>query len=133
MEKRFLQATIAILAWIPVLAGGAGMLLGPAMLGGDMAAGVTADSHFRYLSGLLFGVGLGYWSCIKRIEQRKSRITLLTLLVVCGGIGRALGWLSLGPPSRFHIAALCVELLIVPAVWLWQRRVAAGAARGKAV
>jgi hypothetical protein len=133
MEKRLLQAVIAVFAWIPVLAGGAGMLLGPAMLGGETAAGVTADSHFRYLSGLLFAIGLAYWSCIKGIERRTNRIALLTLIVVCGGLGRALGWLSLGPPSRFHIAALGVELLIVPLVWLWQRRVAAGARRGEAV
>lgn len=133
MEKRLLQAAIVVLAWIPVLAGGAGMLLGPAMLRGETLAGVTADSHFRYLSGLLFGVGLAYWSCVKRIERRTSRITLLTLIVVCGGIGRALGWLSLGPPSRFHVAALGVELLIVPAIWFWQRRVAAGAGRREAV
>jgi hypothetical protein len=133
MEKRLLQAAIALLAWIPVLAGGAGMLLGPAMLGSDTIVGVTADSHFRYLSGLLFGIGLCYWSCIKRIERRSNRITLLTLIVVCGGIGRALGWLSFGPPTRFHIMALGVELLIVPGIWLWQRRVAAGAARDEAV
>jgi Domain of unknown function (DUF4345) len=134
MEKRLLQAAIVVLAWIPVIAGGAGMVLGPAMLGGDgLGASVTADSHFRYLSGLLFAIGLAYWSCVKGIERRGSRITLLTLIVISGGIGRAIGWISAGPPSRFHIAALGVELLLVPAVWLWQRRVAAGAGRGEAV
>jgi hypothetical protein len=124
MEKRLLQAVIALVACVPVYAGGAGMLLGPAIVGAG-AVSVTADSHFRYLSGLLLGVGFCYWSCLPQIERRGARLSLLTFLVFVGGVGRAMSLVSLGAPSRFHVAALAIELAVAPAVWLWQRRVAA--------
>jgi hypothetical protein len=102
------------------------MLIGPAMVGAD-GVGVTADSHYRYLSGLLLGIALCYWSCVPQIERKGARLSLLTFLVFVGGIGRAMSLVSLGAPSRFHVAALAIELAVAPAVWLWQRRVAANA------
>jgi hypothetical protein len=123
MEKRLLQAVIAFVACVPVYAGSAGMFVGPAIVGAG-GYGVTADSHFRYLSGFLLGVGLAYWSCLPAIGRKGARLTLLTFLVVVGGIGRAVSLISLGAPSRFHVAALAIELLVAPAVWLWHRRIA---------
>ena len=42
---------------IPITAGGAGVLLGPAMVGIDTAS-IAAESHYRYLSGLLLSIGV---------------------------------------------------------------------------
>jgi hypothetical protein len=58
------------------------------------------------------------------IERKGPRLTLLTALVFFGGLGRLVSLLSVGPPSRWHLAALGVELLVAPALWLWQRRLA---------
>ena len=59
MEKRLLQSVIAVAAVVPRLAGLAGVLHGPGMAGAVF--GGAADSQFRYLSGLLIGVGGAYW------------------------------------------------------------------------
>jgi hypothetical protein len=60
-ERRLLQIAVGFGSLVPILAGGAGMLSGPEMVGGGAAADL--DSHMRYLSGLLFGIGLGFASC----------------------------------------------------------------------
>ena len=74
---------------IVVGAGLAGALLGPLLLR-QMGDGAL-DSHFRYLSGLLLGIGLLFWSTIPNIERQGHRFGLLTTIVVVGGFCRALG------------------------------------------
>ncbi len=123
MERRALQIFFTFIACVPVLAGAAGVVFGPA-LNGVGEAGPAAESHFRYLSGLLLGIGLAYWSCVPEIETKSAPLTLLTAIVFIGGLGRAYGWLVAGPPTPAHQAALVIELAIAPAMWLWQRRVA---------
>jgi hypothetical protein len=122
-ERRALQIAVALLALVPVAAGLAGVLRGPAMVG-DWPATVSADSHVRYLSGLLLAIGLGWWSVVPAIEHRAARVRLLAALVVCGGLARLLSLVVVGTPSRPMLAALAMELLVTPAIALWQARVA---------
>jgi len=122
MEKRLLQIALALGGLVAVGAGMAGGLHGTLMLGdwGD----VSLDSHFRYLSGLLLGIGVAYWSAIPDIERQAARIGLVTLIVVTGGFFRALGLLANGAPDWTMRAALVLELVGAPLVYLWQRRIA---------
>jgi hypothetical protein len=124
IEKRALQIVVALACLVPVGAGGTGVLLGPRMLGPTLAVSSDLDSHYRYLSGLLLGIGIGYLSTIPHIERHGRRFALLTAIVVAGGIGRLMSLLSHGPPSGPMQAALVMELLITPGLALWQRRVA---------
>ena len=120
-ERRLLQAAIILACVVPIGAGAAGMINGP----GHAAAGsVDLDSHFRYLSGLLFGLGLGFLSCVPRIEQQGSIFRLLGLMVIVGGLARLGAALFIGWPGPAHIFALVMELGIVPSLMLWQYRVA---------
>jgi hypothetical protein len=127
-ERRLLQAAVALGCVVPLLAGGAGMIGGPAFLSG-VGSDVPADldSHFRYLSGLLFAIGLAFASCIPEIERRTARFRLLALLVFIGGLGRLLGLLSSGVPGTGHVFGLAMELGTVPLLVLWQTRVASRA------
>jgi hypothetical protein len=97
-------------------------VIGPAMVGSFF--GAPLDSHFRYLSGLLLGVGLAYWSLVPGIERQGSRISMLTLIVVIGGFCRAMGMLTNGLPGPAMSAAVVMELVVTPAIYLWQTRVA---------
>ncbi len=119
-EKRLLQIVMAIACLVPILGGGAGVWKGAGMLGGS---GVDLDSHFRYLSGLLLGIGLAFAAMIPRIERRTSAVRLLSFVVVIGGLARAAEFLH-AVPSKTLIAALVMELVITPALCLWQGRVA---------
>lgn len=123
LERRLLQGAVTLASAVPILAGAAGMIIGPSMAGG-FAATQNLDSHFRYLSGLLAMIGLLFLASVPRIETQGARFRLLGAIVITGGIGRALGWVEKGPPGGEHQAALVMELLVVPVLMLWQARVA---------
>jgi hypothetical protein len=130
MERRLLQIAVALGCVVPFLAGGAGMIGGPAFLRGvEAPAAPDLDSHFRYLSGLLFAIGLAFASCIRGIERKTGRFRLLALLVFVGGLGRLYGLVSSGAPGTGHVFGLVMELGTVPLLVLWQARVAASAGK----
>jgi hypothetical protein len=133
MERRLLQAAVALGCVVPLLAGGSGMIEGPGFLSG-VGSEVPADldSHFRYLSGLLLAIGLAFASCIPGIERKTARFRLLALLVFVGGLGRLLGLISVGVPGTGHVFGLAMELGTVPLLVLWQGRVAARGTRARA-
>jgi hypothetical protein len=90
-EKRLLQIVVAVACLVPLLAGGSGVLRGAEMMRGVGAAPpVDLDSHFRYLSGLLLGIGLAFAWCIPAIERRTLLFRTLGLIAVVGGLGRLL-------------------------------------------
>ena len=122
MEKRLLQIAVALAGFVPVLAGLGGALLGPVLL--RQVGDAALDSHFRYLSGLLLGIGLAFWSTIPGIERHGARFGLLTLIVVCGGLFRAVGTLIIGPPGLPMSLALIMEVVVTPLLYLWRERVA---------
>ena len=84
--KRALQAIIVIGSLVPIAAGGAGMILGPGFFGDHIVASADLDGHFRYLSGLLLGIGLAYLSAVPKIEKRRQRFLLLAGLVFWAGL-----------------------------------------------
>jgi len=121
-ERKLLQQTVAIVATIPVAIGLYGVLFGQALTGD--AVSISAESHFRFMSGLLLGIGLCFWSTLPGIEVKTGRFRLLTLLVVIGGLGRLVGLALTGLPSLFMIGGLILELVVTPFLCLWQLRVA---------
>lgn len=122
-ERRYLQRAVALGGLVPVGAGLYGVVFG-ATLTGDHGLSVPGDSHYRYLSGLLLGVGLLFWSCIPAVEEKGSRVRLLTAIVVIGGLGRLGGLALVGVPAATMLLALVMELIVTPAICLWQARVA---------
>jgi hypothetical protein len=113
---------MALAGLVPVIAGGAGAILGSRAFG-DWP-GAAADSHMRYLSGLLLAIGLAYWAAIPAVERRGEAIRLLTAIVFIGGLARLAGVIIIADPGRMALA-LIMELAIAPALCLWQTRVAA--------
>jgi hypothetical protein len=124
-ERRLLQVAVAIACLVPIAAGSAGMLRGPDMIGGVHGATPTdLDSHFRYLSGLLLGIGIGFAGCIARIERKRALFGTLSGIVVAGGLARLVSLLAVGAPGAGHLFGLGMELGVVPLLLVWQRRVA---------
>jgi hypothetical protein len=123
-ERRALQIAVALGSLVPIGGGLAGVLLGPDGFAGHAAWPTDLDSHVRYLSGLLLAIGLAYASAVPGIARRRRRFRLLCFIVVVGGLSRLLSLLFIGMPSPVMLAALGMELLVTPALTLWQDRVA---------
>lgn len=122
MEKRLLQASIVLAACVPITAGTYGMLAGTDMIA--PAADISLDNHFRYLSGLLAGLGFAFLFMVRTIERHTFTIRLLTGLVVLGGLARLMGALFVATPSPLMLAAIGMELVVTPLLCLWQGRLA---------
>jgi hypothetical protein len=116
-QRNLLRLCVGLGAIVPVAGGLSGAILS---LGGVSAW--SAD-HYRYLSGLLLAIGLGFWSTIPNIERQASRFRLLTGLVVIGGLCRLLGVLLGDPLTPAIAAALAMELVATPLLCFWQGRV----------
>ncbi|MEO7053939.1 MAG: DUF4345 domain-containing protein [Rhizomicrobium sp.] len=119
-QKRALQTAVAFAGLVPVLAG----LLGqaPAVLG--LSGDPAALTHAAYLSGLLAGIGLAFWSTVPSIEKRSEAFNLLAAIVVLGGLARLTMAARLNIWSLNVTLPLVMELLVTPVLWLWQRRIA---------
>lgn len=119
-ERRLLQGVIAATCTVSLSASITSILQGPGWLmqGGHVATDL--DSHFRYLSGLLLAIALGFLSCIRDIESKGPRMRMLALIVVIGGLSRAYSAGAVGMPSLGHLGGLTIELAIVPLITAWQ-------------
>ena len=103
-----------------MLAGALGVLRPELLFAGPL----QAVPHAAYLNGLLLGLGLSFWSLVPAIERQNRAFSLLTGLVLLGGLARALTAARLGAWGLSVTLPLIMELGITPALWLWQRRVA---------
>lgn len=121
IEKRVLQLVVAIACLSPFIVGGTSIIEGPVWLRGTPdPAPIDLDSHFRYISGIFFALGIGFASCIPRLEAMGPRFRLLGGLVVVGGLARVYSLIDAGPPSQGHQLAIGMELVVVPLLVLWR-------------
>ncbi|NGM19271.1 DUF4345 domain-containing protein [Roseomonas stagni] len=114
-----LVLAIRVAALVPLIAGLAGAIGGASFLG--EVAGPATDSHLRYLSGLLLGLGILAWWCAADLKRRGEVFTILVLIVALGGLARLAGVVGQGRPPMPHLLALGMELGVTPALWLWWR------------
>ena len=123
MERKLLQAAVAIAGFAGVFLGLTGVLFGT--MHADLSGDVVLDSYVRFGKGVLLAIGLIYWSCIPKVEQRSERISLVTFILVFGTLSRLLSVAGHGVPTLGIVLNLIAGLVLVPLLWLWQRHVAA--------
>ncbi len=123
-EKMLLQLAIAAILPLSFSAALAAIARGPGFLGHPPVVPTDLDSHLRYLSGIFLAMLVGYASCIPDIERKGARLKALVAMTMAGGAARLVSLVAVGAPSSGHLAGLCIELGIAPAMLLWQMRVA---------
>jgi Domain of unknown function (DUF4345) len=128
MERKLLQAAVAMAGLVGVILGLTGVLFGT--MHTDLSGDVVLDGYVRFGKGVLLALGLVYWSCIPQIERHGERISLVTLILVCGMLSRLLLVADHGVPTLGIVSNLIAGLIGVPLVWLWQRHVAGQFQRG---
>lgn len=111
LERRLLQVAIALGGIVPVYGGVMG------------ATGQLSESgHFRYLSGLLLGIGLTFWAMIPTLERRGEVFRALAVIVVIGGAARAAAIIERGGDLDDYFP-LVMEVAVAPLLALWRERV----------
>ncbi|MBA3510795.1 MAG: DUF4345 domain-containing protein [Sphingomonas sp.] len=124
-ERRLLKLAVALACLVPLGAGTAGVVLGPTGIENDIPrAHLKLDSHFRYLSGLLLGIGMVFAACIPKIERKSELFSALSAIVAIGGLSRLWALAVYDMPAMPHVFALVMELAVVPMLFIWQKRVA---------
>lgn len=124
-ERRLLQAATALACLVPLSMGSLSVWKSAAVLkGASPPFPVDLDSHYRYLSGLLLGIGLAFLASIPRIERRGAVFRTLGAVILVGGLARLLSLAQHGPPGAGHRFGLVMELIVVPLIVLWQARIA---------
>lgn len=122
MERICLQVAVALTATILLFVGLSGVLLGVQFLHGTESAAV--DNYFRFLSAMAAGMGVMYLRAIPHIERHGECIGTLTFLIFAGGLAHLYGFVMRPAPTVATLCALVMSLIVVPLIWLWQRRVA---------
>jgi Domain of unknown function (DUF4345) len=124
MERKLLQIAFAIAGLALVGFGLAGVFFGASF------ADVVMDSYFRFLKGMLLGIGLVYWSSIPDIERHGERVALVTFILVLGAVPQLMAVIGHGVPTIGILVGLAGELIFAPLLWVWHRHVAEVAQRG---
>ena len=128
--RRGLQIVLGTLAAIPFASGAAGVLVGPrALPGHDGSVPPDLDSAYRYTHALWFTAAPVLWSAIPRIERETTTLRVVSGAVFLGGLARLVAWRATGRPHPLLVGATGLELLGIPVLLAWQRRVARLAGR----
>ncbi|CAF1195562.1 unnamed protein product [Didymodactylos carnosus] len=118
---------MTVVGLVPIIVGLSGILMGPENVI-ELRHGETypnrVDNNYRYLSGLLLGIGLIFWSLIPDIREAGTTVRILTFLVIVGGLGRLIGLGKTGMiPDTFMLFGLFMELGVTPTICYWQSKI----------
>ena len=127
MERKLLQIAFALAGLVLIVFGLAGVFFGANFV--DLSGNVEIDSYFRFLKGVLLGIGLIYWSSIPDIARHGERVSLVTFILVLGAVPRLIAVIGHGVPTIGILISLAGELIFAPLLWLWHQHVTGVAQR----
>ena len=82
------------------------------------------DSNLRFFGGMGLGLGFGLLWVVPSIERRTTAFCLIWLCALLGGLGRVYSMMIVGLPAIPLIIFTLIEVPLVPAMIVWQHRVA---------
>jgi hypothetical protein len=127
MSRRGLQIVLAVLATVALASGLLGMLAGPTALPGGGPVTATVDSEYRFSNAFWFMAGAVVWWAVPRVERATAVLRVTLGAAFLGGLARLLAAAASGWPHPVFLGTLAIELVLVPAVLLWQAKVARAA------
>jgi hypothetical protein len=122
-ERSALLSTLALLGAVPVATGILGVVGGPEKAPGGGPTTASVDSEYRFVNTFWTAAGGLLWWTIRRPEERLTATRAVLGLAALGGFARLLSVIRVGPPHPVFRATIALELLVVPVVLAWHRRV----------
>jgi hypothetical protein len=123
---RALIILVRLLCLIPLGTGALDLLLGGRALstvGTQLTAEALADpslnSQLRFFGAIWLGFGVLLWHASSDLKAHATGFRLLCAALILSGIGRLISLLQLGVPAAPFVAAMGVELVVMPAVLWW--------------
>ena len=117
--SKVLGGVIALLGAIAVAGGRAGGVFGAPSGAPVQRSGVSTDSEYRFISGVWLSLGVIAWWSIRQARRRAAHTRMFLIAAFAGGLSRLVSLLVAGNPGPLFLFALGIELLVVPAVFLW--------------
>ncbi len=123
--RRAFQVFLVVFGVIDILISLLHIILGPAAIPGSIPVNATMDSEDRFYATLFLAYGIALVWCAKEVEKKSQLIYFLAATFFVGGLARLVSMAAVGLPDPFFIAMTGFELLIPPAMYLAQKRIAA--------
>ncbi|THG33437.1 DUF4345 domain-containing protein [Naasia lichenicola] len=122
-ERSTLLTALAVLGAIPVATGALGMFGGPERAPGGAETTASVDSEYRFVNVFWAAAGGVLWWTLRAPEQRAQITRFVLSLAALGGLPRLLSISRRGLPHPVFQATLVLELVVLPFVLAWHRRV----------
>jgi hypothetical protein len=123
-STRGLQAVTGALGILAIVTGVMAVAGGPAGMLDGQATTATVDSEVRFMAVYWLAYGIGTLYLVPRIASLSTLYRGWLAVMFASGVARAISFLLNGAPHPVIAAAILVELLLPPVLFLWQRRVA---------
>ena len=105
------------------------MFFGPRVLpGGEHHVSATLEGEYRFTAVFWLAAAPLIWSRLPDIEQDTTTLPLLMATLFAGGIARMIGWRQSDRPHGMFMPAVGLELVGMPVMAVWHRRVVRRAA-----
>jgi len=133
VERRVFQFLILLLAIICFVPGGiatfgginasAALANGEAVFATDSLLRGFTDNQYRFGFGVFFAQGLILLFFLSNIQQHTNLFRFVALALFIGGLGRVSNILEFGIVDSQVVGPTVIELVIIPLLVLWHRRI----------
>lgn len=124
-----LSIIVKILCAIPLLTGLLDLVLGASALSA-VAAKLSAEAlgdpnlntQIRFFGAIWLGFGVLLWRVSNDLIAQASTFRVMCGILIVSGLGRLISLFQFGMPVPPFMAALVVELVLVPVLLIWHKR-----------
>jgi hypothetical protein len=125
---RALSALLLVAGAVPIVTGVFTVLTGAGGIPGENETSASVESELRFFAVFWIAYGATVIWTAPRAARETTLVRALMAVLFLGGIARAIAWAAEGHPHGLFIVLMAIELLLPPAIVLWQSRVTSGRA-----